>query len=395
MGAKQPRRHRTAKAGRLVALCCCAAALAGCSQSPDEGTDGAARRGPRLVAPRLVAATLHAPSVELPQVAWPPIEGPAVLGPELVRPPLADPDLRDLYQTDSHSQKTLRVDVLWVVDNSGSMANERERLAASFERFMTVLARRRIDYHVGVISTHVDEESGGELRAAEGLRMITPDTANAIPIFATMVEFEPGRERREQGFEAMRRALSAPLTDGANRGFLRPDGALAVVLVSDEDDGSFGEPEHFARFLQHTRRPGDERLATLSAIVGLPPDGCVPPGEEHIFGADADPAERTLRAVEVTGGLAGSICETDFDPLLEALGQRVSVLTRIFPLSGLPQEDTITVRVDDAVVPAQGPDGVAWEYRSDIRSVVFEEHTVPGSGSQVYVSYVVDAGVRP
>jgi len=359
------------------------------------GDGSGARQGPRLVAPSVKSAPVVQPKVELPLVAWPRIENPAVLSPDLVRPPLADPDLRDLYQTDTYAQKTLRVDVLWVVDNSGSMANERERLAEAFERFMRVLARRRIDYHVGVTSTHVDEESGGELRSVDGVHMITPETANEVAVFSAMVDFPAGRERREQGLEAARLALSPPLSDGANRGFLRPDSALAVVLVSDEDDGSFGEPAHFARFLQHTRRPGDERLATLSAIVGLLPDGCIPPGEEHIFGADADPAERTLEAVEATGGMAGSICETDFVPLLEALGRRVSTLTRIFPLSGLPQPDTVTVRVDDTVVQPIDDLGTVWEYRPDIRSVVFEERAVPSSGSDVYISYVVDAGVQP
>lgn len=379
-------------------LCCSILALLLTTCMGSEGGEeldrGLGRAGARVVAPRLVPAPLSEPQVVLPGVSRPGLASAPVVAPRLERPALVDPDLLDPYQVDLFLQKTLVVDVLWVVDNSGSMANERRRLASSFENFIRVLLTRRIDYHVGVVSTQVGAEGrGGELREVRGLRYIDPGTEDAVEVFGGMVDFPPGRERLEQGLEAMRLALSEPALSGPNRGFLRPRSALAVMVVSDEDDGSFGQTSYFARFLRHSRRPGDEGLASFSAIVGLPPDGCIPEGEEHLFGAEADPGERYLEVMEQTGGLSGSICETDFDPLLQALGQRVSNLTRIFPLSSLPKPETLSLRVDGQLVPPEREGSLAWSYRSEIRSVVFEEAAIPVSGSEVRIAYVVDAGV--
>ncbi|MBM4321434.1 MAG: VWA domain-containing protein [Deltaproteobacteria bacterium] len=353
--------------------------------------------GPPLAAPVLIPARLLQPEVELPQVSWPSVVPATVDAPGLERPALVRPALLDPYQVDLYRQQVLVVDVLWVVDNSGSMANERERLATSFAHFIRALQQRRIDYHVGVISTQVEGEGhGGELRPTGGAeRFIVPRTPDAVRIFAEMVDFPPGNEREEPGLEAMRLALSEELRSGANRGFLRQDSALAVIVVSDEDDGSFGEAAHFARFLRHTRQPGDELLASFSAIAGLPPAGCTPAGEEHVFGAAVPVAERYLEVVELTGGLSGSICDTDFDPILAALGQRVGKLTRIFPLSAIPRRETMTVRIDGRLVAADDEEGMVWRYIEAIRSVVFEERAVPPSGSEVRVAYVVETGLQP
>lgn len=371
-------------------------AIPGCSGG---GSTGARPAIPHVVAPQLVPAPLRHPEVELPRVSWPELASPAVNVPSLERPRLIEPELVDPHQVDLFRQKTLIVDVLWVVDNSGSMVNERERLASSFEHFVRLLATRRIDYHVGVISTDVTgsgpARQGGELVEIDGVRFITPDTPDGVEVFRAMVDFEPGRSRQEQGFEAMRLALSEPRRSGINGGFLRPESALAVVVVSDEDDGSFGPPDHFARFLLHTRRPGDERLATLSAIVGPLPDGCVPEGEAQIFGADADPAERYIEASQISGGLVGSICETDFAPVLEALGRRVSNLQRTFPLSSVPQIETLMVRIDGALIAPEEAEGPVWTYHDGMRAIVFEEQHIPGSGSEVRVAYVVNTEFAP
>lgn len=46
-----------------------------------------------------------------------------------------------------------KVDFIWVVDNSGSMKDELDNLAATVEIFMDKLNRSKIDYHIGVAAT--------------------------------------------------------------------------------------------------------------------------------------------------------------------------------------------------------------------------------------------------
>jgi len=293
---------------------------------------------------------------------------------------VVEPELRESYQVDRYQQKSVVVDILWILDNSGSMENERERLAESFERFIQILQTREIDYHLGVISTDPEQ---ARLREEGERRFLTPELedSQAEALFRAMVEFPQARNQKEQGLEAMRRLLEFEQERGD---FLRREAALAVVVVSDEDDGSFGAPAYFSRVLQNSRRPGDELRASFSAIVGLPPEGCTPEGEEQIFGAQVDHAERYLEVMRATGGLSGSVCETDFDPFLEDLGRRVGALDQVFPLSGLPKKESIQVSVDAL---AQSPE--RWSYREEIRAVLFSDEAIPHSGSEILIAYEI------
>ena len=159
------------------------------------------------------------------------------------------------------------IDILFVVDNSGSMQEEQAALAAAFPEFVAMLGR--IDggmpnVHLGVVSTNVG--SGGvsiggcttpvrpegddgalltgacagiadsylsDVALADGSREVNY-TGTLAEQFSCITALGTTGCGFEQPLEAMRRALSP----GRNPGFLRPDAALAVVFVGDEDDCS-------------------------------------------------------------------------------------------------------------------------------------------------------------
>src|SRR5262245_51904437 len=63
-------------------------------------------------------------------------------------------------QCDLYRQLSVRkVDILWVVDSSGSMAPKQARLASNFNNFVDQLvnANPPIDFHIAVISTDTDD----------------------------------------------------------------------------------------------------------------------------------------------------------------------------------------------------------------------------------------------
>ena len=92
--------------------------------------------------------------------------------------------------TDVFLQEPLsEVDILWVIDDSNSMAEEQLLVADGFEAFISSLAETNIDFHVGVVSTDMDlsnasrgvllgnptvltdSQRGGFLRAREQLNL--------------------------------------------------------------------------------------------------------------------------------------------------------------------------------------------------------------------------------
>jgi hypothetical protein len=225
------------------------------------------------------------------------------------------------------------VDILWVVDNSGTMRPEREELGQKFEKFLNRLLESGADYHIGVITTDMgDPQYAGKLQGFPAI--ITNQTDNPDLVFAANVELAETPNPKEKGLEAMRLALSEDMLDGGiNDGFIREEAALFVIVVSDEDDQSKGEVRYYARWLEHIKGKGNENIVSFSAITGPQPDGC----------PDAKVGTRYLEVQEQTGGLAYSICAQDFGPVVDELGMNASGMKRKFYLSGVPYDETIEV----------------------------------------------------
>jgi len=64
-------------------------------------------------------------------------------------------------QIDTFTQEaSAKVDVLWMIDNSGSMAPKQAKIEADFQDFITALTtpganQAVVDYHIGVITTRI------------------------------------------------------------------------------------------------------------------------------------------------------------------------------------------------------------------------------------------------
>jgi hypothetical protein len=157
--------------------------------------------------------------------------------------------------------ESAKLDVLFVVDNSNSMAQEQQSLAAAFPRFMNALLLYgfTLDLRVGVISTDLGagsfglpscEATGGDAGKLQGTPRVagcTPPTDPYISLvntvsnvpddmindaFSCIVQLGTGGCGFEQPLGAVLQAV-----DGTtNVGFPRKDSVLAVVVVSDEDD---------------------------------------------------------------------------------------------------------------------------------------------------------------
>src|SRR4051794_29697921 len=92
-------------------------------------------------------------------------------------------------QTDEFCQRPAsKVDILWVVDNSGSMASEQNKIADRFTEFFQQLGSSLVDYHIGVVTTSITpgqtEDANGilrkydgpEVQGCNGCRGLTKDT---------------------------------------------------------------------------------------------------------------------------------------------------------------------------------------------------------------------------
>lgn len=356
---------------RSPLLVCLVAALAGCDQI--------GRENGRVSA--------------VPEVAKPMVSPVEIKPPRLARQPTArvtvvDPPRADAIQTDLLRQADGVVDILWVIDDSGSMANERALLVANFTRFLAELTTLQVDFHMGVTSLNMVDL--GHLRGTT--RVLNNLTPNLPQKFQENTTFPPSRARWEQGLRMGQLAVTPPNTTavtGWNKDFLRDNAALAIIVVTNEDDSSFGTPEHYARAFESMKGKGNEMLVTFSVIGGTRPDGCYAPGEQALYGSKAEPAWRYAEVATRVGGVIGSICDTSFERTLVQIAQALNTLKRVFPLTLKPIVGSIHVSVILNGVSTPVPDDLVngWQYQADTNSIVFLGTYVPPPGSTIRIDY--------
>lgn len=275
------------------------------------------------------------------------------------------------------------MDVLWVVDNSGSMGDEQQALAANFDEFIRFFVGLELDFHMSIVTTDLEDPSmqGRFQGTPTVLNAATPDLINT---FKTNVNVGDTGSGVERGLEAARLALSEPLLSGYNTGFLRDDAFLAIIFVSDENDGGSeadaplqDSVSTYVTFFQNLK--GAENV-NLSVIIGDVPNGC------DNGSNNAKAGYRYEEAANAVGGLIESICAEDFGPVLAELGEFIGGLVTAFPLTYTPIPDTVEVRLDGVIFP---PGPTTWEYKQPQNVVQFAPDAIPPECTEVKISYSV------
>ncbi|MCB9743082.1 MAG: choice-of-anchor D domain-containing protein [Alphaproteobacteria bacterium] len=278
------------------------------------------------------------------------------------------------------------VDVLWVVDNSGSMSSALAQVRSNFQSFIGQFVHLGLDYQIAVVTTDMDNPlQSGQLVAP----IITTDDPDPEQSFLDAVDLGSNGSGSEKGFLAAQTALSEPLLSTTNVGLLREGAAVAVIVVSDEDDDSSIQPANFANWFNGLTN--DPEMATFSAICGDPGlTGCLDP---FGTGVTATPGNLYIDAVDRTGGIWQSICTNAFDDALQHLSITAAGMDYVFPLSQEPSSiATLLVYVDGVESPYSLNDGWTYVGPSDAdtpNSVVFHGAAIPGPGAIITVSYPV------
>lgn len=294
------------------------------------------------------------------------------------------------------------VDVLFVVDDSCSMEQERGKLVENFDAFLDHFLDSELDWHVGVITTDVlDQNIMGHLREADGVRFLTPETEEPAAVFRKMADAGTGGSLVEGSVLAVWEAIEAPRQQVAswNRGFFREDADFHVVVVSDEDEQSQGSLP-YDLFLPWFVELGT--VTSFNAVAGPSPDGCSSSGTDAEAGANYE---------YLTGELDGvffDICEDDWAPVLDDLGAATSLVVELM-LEDEPVPGTLEVWVEgdgdrrDGVEVDELGDGeletvcdelgrqrcVTYAYDEERNSISFVDYELP-PGATAYASYTVD-----
>lgn len=318
------------------------------------------------------------------------------------------PDLSTPTGTDVIRQvNSTAVDVLWVLDDSGSMREEQDKLATNLGVFYDILDGSGLDWHIGVVTTDTTNlAEAGELRTVAGHAFLTEEIPYAQDLFEMLVRVGLGGSIDEMGLLTAYRAIAQPYANviEANKGFLRDRASLHVIVVSDEDDSSqdFIETSEFADFLR-LLKSDPETPVTFSSIVGPRPYGCENADTQASYGS------RYVVMTQRVGGIHRSICEEDWAPVLEELGLLAAGRRSAYFLSEVPRLGTVevTVRTRDRtwtgvevdaledVEAACGDDADCFGFRFDrVQNAVAMLDFLPPEGSRVRIHYELLSGAK-
>jgi hypothetical protein len=159
------------------------------------------------------------------------------------------------------------MDIVFVVDNSGSMQEEQQNLATNFPMFAQQIRNytvsngqpldfrvaltttgRTIDYSIdlgggfGTFPEHEDGENGAFANNCNSpKRWLEPTDANMESTLACRSNVGTSGPSIEMPLLMSKWALAERVADNTNTGFLRDDALLAIVMLTDEDDSSTTE----------------------------------------------------------------------------------------------------------------------------------------------------------
>jgi hypothetical protein len=314
--------------------------------------------------------------------------------------PLAEqPDaLGPTIWVDEFQQRTVEAsDILFVIDDSCSMEDEQEELAANFDSFIQHFEGTNLDFHIGVTKGDLEpgaSEDWGVLETLpDGTKWIDADTADPIAAFNAIANVgASGSGECEMGLQGSFSALGYQNNPGGpNEGFYREDALLTLVIVSDEIGRAAGgatiplfpscegilPSEYIPWWLNSLKGPSHHDKLIWTGIVGDRPGGC------NANGNSADEGVGYWEVIDAVAGNHLSVCSDDWSEFLTQLGFEAAGLKTSFQLRRIPLESTIVVEIDDDEIPV----GTVWTYDRTRNAIDFPVEQVPEELSLIRVTY--------
>lgn len=294
------------------------------------------------------------------------------------------------------------VDILMIVDDSGSMGDEQDELGEGFDRFVEFFDVAEIDYHIGVTTTDVEGRGGGLVQAGDH-KVITRETPEPAETFDDLVNVGVQGSGYEQGLAAARLALTETMREGDNAGFFRDEALLSVIFVSDEEDASLGPTREFINGFRELKGQRRRDAFNASALIGFDAEASLPADCNQGSGQTGVGAVAGWRYWDVahqSDGVVGSICEEDFSDLVSRMGLAASRLRDRFLLERRANPESIELDLvldgeagEGTRVPPDGVDGEwAWVYEEvdgqEGGQIRFTDlGSIPPVGSHLVVRY--------
>ena len=250
------------------------------------------------------------------------------------------------------------VDILWVIDKSGSMSRFNTELIAGIEAMM--LALPSADWRLVMISA----DARKAVLSTEFPLVPGDDIDDAAAMLATLTSAP-----YEEGFNSVYDYINH---NPYSSTWMRPDAGLLVVFVSDEEEQSDLEYPAVSDFISWY---GSLRMGSvfMASIINVEADDTLcdyPPNP-------MDVGDRYMEATSLLGGVVVDICDEDWAPGVTDATQAIDPYENL-TLTHKAETDSIRVFIDGSL-------NHDWYYQESDNTVYFT--ILPSAGQLVEIGY--------
>jgi hypothetical protein len=315
--------------------------------------------------------------------------------------------------TQNTKASSVPIDILWVVDNSGSMETSQAQVAANVASFIDKFKATNFDFRIAVTTTaayqalplFTGDESNSRFRDGtaatgySGFKVITPTTPNIEAVFNQNIQQGIAGSADERGFQS----LEATLLNVQNRAeFPRQGAYLAVIFLTDEEDFSWdgtaniqlngdGSPnsnqdarlignQHYLDILDQVTGSTATQKNYVVNTIAIFDEACRAQLATAFSGRRI--ADRYASLTDATGGIKASLCD-DFSGILSDLSDTILEFSTKFYLDRVPNLETLEIFVNNVEVPSEG-----FVYNVDENSITFKTGYIPPSDAVIKVKFL-------
>lgn len=267
------------------------------------------------------------------------------------------------------------VDVLFVDDNSGSMSFEQSKMGDRFPTLLAKLDERMLDYRIGITTTDISNfnnpprainqngalQNGRLISFSGGMKFLEPNTSNKSSLFLEAMKRPETLECEQYINSAVAAGVNQASSEyqsgylnhcpsGDERGvmaavksirnnqdqLIRQDSHLAIVIISDENERSWGLTDTQSPYaLETDDRPQslmdtvkqlypNKTLSVHSIVVRSGDSGCLSAQNAQMNGLVKGQYGTVYEQLSSnTQGVIGNVCDSDYGTQMGRIGAAI------------------------------------------------------------------------
>lgn len=302
-----------------------------------------------------------------------------------------------------------KLDVLFLMDNSGSMSSSQTSLANNFSSFIDRFITKGYDFKIAVGTSdayygdqfinsvcslcNVNQTRFRSSVAPSPVYVIdknnydlglTSEVARLKSDFASNIKVGITGSGDERAFSSIKAVLNSSL----NSGFHRTDAYLAIVIISDEEDfsqDSITMNESYANPLLHTVQSYHDFLNSFATDYSVSTISVLDATCRTSLGGAQKIGQRYMQLADLTSGTKNSIC-SPFDTSLDNISATIEATqATVYQLNKKPIITSIRVMINGQLIPQDAVNG--WNYNATTNAVEINGSYKPITGDNVVINF--------